>query len=572
MKTKQVQQNLNEKAVDATKLFGKISVATGVTLFAATATTRASGDYGPAIWNPNCGQYNTSGYGHKFHVVHDMEGYYASTISYFKNCNTQASVHYCVNGKQDASSDAPAGEITQMVSEANYAWHALCWNGHSTGTEHEGFASNPAWYTETMYQASAGISRHEADKFGYPKDRNHIVAHGQKSVAGWSSWASANLGIDPNCNTHTDPGAYWDWGHYMALVNGNSWGGPRPFGPVAINAAGVLNVFGLANDGGTVQVSWQTAPNSGFSAWTTMQAGYQAKKLAVVSNADGRVQVFSINLGNYVDTSCAVNPDGSGGFGAWTRMGGTYQATNILAARNADGRLQLFTLNTVGGIDTCWQTSPGGSWTAWSGINPGYAAKDLAVGYNANGSIQLFAINTGGYVDNCSQPGGSSGFGTWSRLIAGNYQAQKVVAGQNQNGCISVFTLNLDNHIDIVAQTSPNGNWGTVTGINSWYSAQSVSVGSNADGRLQLFTVNLSNGVDSCAQTTANGGWGSMFAVGSPQYMGIPRVIGGNSQDGRLFIFCRAAADNSVSACWQTAINGGFSSVWGGMGGSLSGL
>src|SRR4051794_31566763 len=83
----------------------------------------ASSDYGPAIWNPACsGHWYTSGNGHKFHVCHDMEGYYMSTISYFKNCNTSASVHYCVNGKKDASSDAPAGELTQMVLEANYAW------------------------------------------------------------------------------------------------------------------------------------------------------------------------------------------------------------------------------------------------------------------------------------------------------------------------------------------------------------------------------------------------------------------------------------------------------------------
>src|SRR4051794_17252165 len=48
----------------------------------------ASTDYGPAVWKANCGQYYTSGNGHKFAVIHDMEGYYASTISYFQNCST----------------------------------------------------------------------------------------------------------------------------------------------------------------------------------------------------------------------------------------------------------------------------------------------------------------------------------------------------------------------------------------------------------------------------------------------------------------------------------------------------
>jgi hypothetical protein len=148
-----------------------------------------------------------------------MEGYYLTTISYFKNCNTSASVHYCVNGLKDTSTDAPAGEITQMVREANYAWHALCWNKHSTGTEHEGFASNPAWYTEAQYQASAGISAHVANKFGYAKDRNHIVGHNEKSSSAWVTWANANLGINATCNSHTDPGPNWNWSHYMSLVN-----------------------------------------------------------------------------------------------------------------------------------------------------------------------------------------------------------------------------------------------------------------------------------------------------------------------------------------------------------------
>ncbi|MDQ6630265.1 MAG: N-acetylmuramoyl-L-alanine amidase, partial [Verrucomicrobiota bacterium] len=143
----------------------------------------ASADYGPAIWNPPCNaNYYTSGYGHKFHVVHDMEGYYQSTISMFNRCGyTSASVHYLTNGKTDYSGDAAPGEITQSISEANYAWHALCWNQHSTGTEHEGFANNPAWYTEEQYVASAGITKHICEKFGYAKDRNHVVAHGQKS-------------------------------------------------------------------------------------------------------------------------------------------------------------------------------------------------------------------------------------------------------------------------------------------------------------------------------------------------------------------------------------------------------
>jgi hypothetical protein len=190
--------------------------------FMAVTGAQASTDYGPAIWHAICNaNWYTTGSGHKFHVIHDMEGYYATTVAWFDNCSmTSASVHFAVNGKKDATSDAAAGEITQLgVRTSQYAWHARCWNQHSTGTEHEGFASNPAWYTDAQYSASAGITAHMAAVFGWPKDRNHIVGHGEKSRSAWVSWASANLGIDPNCNTHTDPGPNWDWSKYMGMVN-----------------------------------------------------------------------------------------------------------------------------------------------------------------------------------------------------------------------------------------------------------------------------------------------------------------------------------------------------------------
>jgi N-acetyl-anhydromuramyl-L-alanine amidase AmpD len=217
MKQTKIQKDL----VESTGHLRNVSVATGLALLATAATTQASSDYGPATWRAAC-NYNTGGNGHRFHVIHDMEGYYASTIVYLQRCDISVSIHYCCNGKKDTSTDYNEGDLTQMVSEANYAWHALCWNSYSTGTEHEGFVSNPAWFTENMYQASSALTRHIADKFGYAKDRNHIVGHNAKSSSAWVSWAPGGLGINPSCNSHTDPGSSWDWTHYMALVNGGT--------------------------------------------------------------------------------------------------------------------------------------------------------------------------------------------------------------------------------------------------------------------------------------------------------------------------------------------------------------
>src|SRR5262245_42608154 len=98
-------------------------------LFSLTAVTAgaafASGDYGPAIWRPAySGHWYTSGVGKRFYVIHDIEGYYWTCITYFQRSTTQASVHYTINGKTDNGSDAAPGEVTQMVADAYYAWHA----------------------------------------------------------------------------------------------------------------------------------------------------------------------------------------------------------------------------------------------------------------------------------------------------------------------------------------------------------------------------------------------------------------------------------------------------------------
>ena len=244
-----------------TKCKSLLTVSAAVAAFSSQAST----DYPPAIWHAICNaNWYTSGYGHKFHVCHDMEGYYASTIAWFDNCSmSSASVHYAVNGKQDATSDASPGEITQLgVREANYAWHARCWNQHSTGTEHEGFASNPAWYTDAQYQASAGLTRHLASKFGFAKDRNHIVGHNEWQRSAWRTYAAANLGIDPNCNSHTDPGAYWDWSKYMAMVNGTTTMGPAMFYDLG---NGAMNIYRWSSSGSAYSLMTVTGIASGYS-------------------------------------------------------------------------------------------------------------------------------------------------------------------------------------------------------------------------------------------------------------------------------------------------------------------
>jgi hypothetical protein len=130
-------------------------------------------------------------------VIHDMEGYYAGAISWFKNPASNVSAHYCIR-----SSD---GDITQMVREQDTAYHAGNWtyNKESVGIEHEGFLSAPSrWYTDVMYRRSAQLTAAITKRYGVAVDRKYIIGHAEV----------------PPPNTHTDPGPGWDWNKYIGYI------------------------------------------------------------------------------------------------------------------------------------------------------------------------------------------------------------------------------------------------------------------------------------------------------------------------------------------------------------------
>jgi autotransporter-associated beta strand protein len=267
--------------------------------FLGTTMAWAQPDYAAAHWSPpGCVKYYTSGFTRSFCVIHDMEGYYLDSISYLNRCDTSAggtynvdaSVYYCVNGLQNGSdnvghaenhpNDPVAGDITQSVRESNWAWHARCWNKYMFGTEHEGFVTTPVWYSEAMYQASAGLQRHLCDTYSIPKDRNHIIGHNEWQNTTWKIWMTNNYpAIDPTCNTHTDPGQYWNWSHFIALINGTS----NPGGPYWDMNGPTLGA-GTAPSGtwDTTSTNWTADPNGGIGTgpWggtnAIFSAGYSA--------------------------------------------------------------------------------------------------------------------------------------------------------------------------------------------------------------------------------------------------------------------------------------------------------
>lgn len=206
------------------------------------STVAQAAGYPGAEWVPAySGNYGTANRGTgdiKYIVIHNTEGSYTGTVSWFKNSAANVSSHYLLR-----SSD---GHVAYMVDEKNVAWHDACFNSQSIGIEHEGYSAKPdLWFTEAMYAESAKLTAYLADKYNIAKTRStsSIMGHGDA----------------PDCSDHTDPGPGWKWEHYIDLVR---TGGAASFKAedILVDAPDVLG----AGETATVTV---TLSNTGTAAW-----------------------------------------------------------------------------------------------------------------------------------------------------------------------------------------------------------------------------------------------------------------------------------------------------------------
>ncbi|MGB5412898.1 MAG: N-acetylmuramoyl-L-alanine amidase, partial [Woeseiaceae bacterium] len=177
----------------------------------AGATEQIDVDYPGATWE-EAYSYSSRGSSAITHVVvHTMQGSYAGSIAWFLNPTSQVSAHYLMR-----SSD---GQLTQMVRNADKAWHARNSNPYTIGIEHEGFVDNADWYTDTMYEESAKLVAYTCNMYlidcamtyDGPSHSTVVTLSESYTVMGHQHYPD---------QTHTDPGINWDWPRYHALING----------------------------------------------------------------------------------------------------------------------------------------------------------------------------------------------------------------------------------------------------------------------------------------------------------------------------------------------------------------
>ncbi|GAB2967262.1 hypothetical protein GCM10027048_42430 [Hymenobacter coalescens] len=310
----------------------------------------ASTNYGPAITDlTTCNYSSRNGVAATHYAVHTVQGTYAGCISWFKNCSAQASAHYVIR-----SSD---GQVTQMVTEANKAWHVGSENPYTIGTEHEGYVNDASWYTAAMYNSSAALARDIVGS-GYGISGLRTF-YGAATTGTLSTGACVKIKGHqhyPN-QTHTDPGVNWDWERFYKLVNN------APTVTTLTAASGTVYDSGgsAGNYGDDVRQCQLIAPTGATSVSLTfnsfdLESGYD--HLLVYNGANNQAPLIgkfsgTTNPGTIKATSgkvflelrsdCATTRPGFSA--SWTSSGGTttscptdsYEANETLSASKALG-------------------------------------------------------------------------------------------------------------------------------------------------------------------------------------------------------------------------------------------
>src|SRR2546421_313564 len=169
---------------------------------------------------------------------------------------------------------------------------------------------------------------------------------------------------------------------------------------------------GLQSTRGSVWHTVQPTPSSAFGSWSRLGDAAGAGRIAVGSNADGRVEVFAVDTAaGHVWHTAQTAPNGD--FGGWSRLGNAAGAGQIAVGSNADGRLEVFAVDTAAGL--AWhiaQTAPNGSFGGWSRLFDAAGLSRIAVGSNADGRLEVFAVDTAaGHVWHTAQTAPNGDFG-----------------------------------------------------------------------------------------------------------------------------------------------------------------
>jgi hypothetical protein len=327
---------------------------------------------------------------------------------------------------------------------------------------------------------------------------------------------------------------------------------------VAQNGDGRLELFARGDDNAVWHI-WQTAPNSGWSAWATLGGVIHGRPVAF-QNADLRLEVFARGDDNALWHIWQVAPGGA--WSAWSSLGGNIPGEPSVSI-NADGRLEVFARGDDNAVWHIWQTSANNGWSAWASLGGNVIAEPI-VCRNHDGRLEVFARGDNNAIWHIWQTAPNNGWSGWDSL-AGNLQGQPALF-HNWDGRLEVFARGDDNAIWHVWQTTAGGGWSGWASMGGNLPGD-PAVFQNADGRLEAFARGDDNAMWHIWQTAPGSGWSAWASLGGNIQLN-PVVF--QNLDARIEAFA-IGEDNSLWHNWQTAPNGGWSG-WASLNGKLQDL
>lgn len=147
----------------------------------------------------------------------------------WQNPGRAASSHYLVDRD---------GTITQMVREADVAFHVIGQNTDSIGIEHADVCNKPDAFTTELYESSAALVRDIATRNGFAIRVFGVDTNNVNTATVLGHQAQGH---------HGDPGPFWDWEYYARLLR---WDGRTP-------ATRPLRVVSTVSSSAAVPAGWQ---------------------------------------------------------------------------------------------------------------------------------------------------------------------------------------------------------------------------------------------------------------------------------------------------------------------------
>ena len=222
---------LPPRTIDFDRLFGEelVRLRSGRAQVSPVSGTRSgatSPDYPGAVFVPAASCNYTTGRGGTTITavtIHYTQGTYAGSIAWFQNCSAKASAHYVIRSVD--------GQVTQMVPEADKAWHVGVANSYTIGIEHEAYGNIYSYFTTAMYESSADLVKNICSRrsninphrvfYRDTLDDGTVLNYGLHSLGGATACTQIRGHQHFPSQTHTDPGQYWDWNRYYKLINDN---------------------------------------------------------------------------------------------------------------------------------------------------------------------------------------------------------------------------------------------------------------------------------------------------------------------------------------------------------------